>query len=662
MLRFLHQRKNSQKLIWIFVSTIVVIGMVAFYAPTRSTGIAGNIDEKTLVAKVSGDDITAGEYTRGLDMMMQAYQNMFSRGGGPVTYASLKAMGLDKTVLEGLIRKRIVTMEVARLGLEPTQDEMRAKIKEQFSQDGKWIGFDKYKKLIERSGQTITDYEDSVKALIAEEKLRSFVTSSIKVSPQELQEEFNKENTSFNVVYGILDTEKFRDKVTTTDDELKAYFDSHKSEFKFEKQQRKVDYVFVSQDNVAKNLQLSDDELKKDFDPNKHLAGVRVSQILIKALTPKDEELAEQKANELAARARGTTGAKAEDFEALARGNSQDTATKDKGGDLGLISKDATKAGSYLQRAFSMQPGDISEPIRDGSNFYILKVTERKNKTFEEAKEALLASARNRLSYKKASEVADEALKKLKETKDIKAVAAEVAQKTAMKTEEVLRQTPFFSEGDDVPEIGTNPSFEESVTALKKVGEVGVKVGIRGGFALPQLVSVREPQDAAFEDVKSKVEKRYKQEKAKDLTVQKAKELLASAAKADSLKAAIEKEDLKSYTKDDFKEGLSLDEFGFSKDLTAKLLAVKEGEVIKDPLENNGKYLVLGVTKRTDPDMTKYNDQSKLIEERLLEERRSLTFNSYIESVKKKMKTDKQIVVYKEIIAQIFGDEGKEKK
>ncbi|MEW6730238.1 MAG: SurA N-terminal domain-containing protein [Acidobacteriota bacterium] len=662
MIRFLSQRKNVQRWIWIGVSVFVVFGMVIISGlPSRGSlfgSASTRVDNAAPIAKVSGEEITAREYISGLDSMMQAYQGMLSRRGSSsqMDYNSLKGMGLDKTLLDSLIRKKLVALEVDRLGLQPTDAELQTRIREQFSTDGKWIGFDKYKKFIERSGQTVSDFEASMRDLIAEEKLRGFITSAIQVSPQEVEEQYVRENTTWNVIYSVVDPAQLKDKVTETDADLRTFFDSKKSEFRIDNQQYKVDYLFISQDAVGKTLQITDDELKKDYDPEKLLASVRVSQIMLKVLAATDQQTVKSKADELVARARGAAGTTPEDFAALARGNSQDTATKDKGGDLGFINKEAIKTGSYLQRALTMKVGEVSDPIKDGNNYYILKVAERKNKTFEEARETLLASARNRLSYKRASEIADEAAKRFNETKDIKAVANEVAQKANMKPEEVLRQTPFFAEGDEVPNIGSNPTFEETVATLKKPGDIGVKIGIRGGFAIPQLVDTRAAHDADFEEVKEKVRTRYKQEKSKDLAAEQARQLVASAANnAETLKTAAEKAGFKSESRAEFRDGQSLENFGSLSQVTTVILGLKEGEVIKEPIFGNEKYLVLGVTKRVEPDRTKYNEQSKAIKERLLEDRRQLTYDSYMTSLKKKLEKDGKINVYKETIEQIFA-------
>lgn len=666
MLRFLNQRKKSQKVIWIIASSFIILGMVVFYAPSRNLlrqdrSQLSDLDESILVARVNKQDITAKEYTQGLNNMMRAYQNFFAQQGGgrqEVSYSSLKNMGVDKTLLKSLIRKKIISLEVARLNLQPTDEELKSYILQQFrGTDGRWVGNEKYQRFIERSGQTVLEFENGLREQISEEKLRSFVTGTIEVSPQEVQDQFNKENTNFDLNYVVLDPSKLTDKVVTNDADLKTYFDAHKKDFHIDKTQRQVEYIFISQDSVSKSLQLSDEELKKDYDPEKFVSEIRVSQIMIKALTEQEVPNAQKKAEELVTRARGSNGIQPEDFAALARGNSQDPTTKDKDGDLGYVKKDTIKPGSYLQRALSMKLNDISEPVREGNNFYILKLTDRKNKTFEEAKEGLVASARNRSAYKKAVELAEDAYKQLvTDKKDINAVAADIAQKQGLKVDETLRRPPFFADGDDIPEIGSNPSFEETTSGLKKPGDVGAKVGVRGGFAIPRLIATKEPHDPEFEEVKANVATKYKLEKSKDLAAERAKAIIAAAnGTPEGLKTAAEKEGFKVDTREKFADGISLDNFGVLAQVMTTALGLKQGQITKEPLYGNTKYLVFGVTKRTDPDQTKYNEQAKAIEQRLLEERRRMIFDSYLDGIKKQLKTDGKITVYNQAIEQIFA-------
>jgi parvulin-like peptidyl-prolyl cis-trans isomerase-like protein len=75
-------------------------------------------------------------------------------------------------------------------------------------------------------------------------------------------------------------------------------------------------------------------------------------------------------AQDIVRRARG-----GEDFEALARAHST-AATKDKGGDLGRVSRgDLTPEVEKI--AFALPAGGVSDPIASGSSYRILRVTEK---------------------------------------------------------------------------------------------------------------------------------------------------------------------------------------------------------------------------------------------------------------------------------------------
>jgi foldase protein PrsA len=65
------------------------------------------------------------------------------------------------------------------------------------------------------------------------------------------------------------------------------------------------------------------------------------------------------------------------DFATLAKANSDDTGSRDQGGDLGWFARgDMVK--QFEDKAFSMKPGDLSEPIRTDYGWHIIKVTDRK--------------------------------------------------------------------------------------------------------------------------------------------------------------------------------------------------------------------------------------------------------------------------------------------
>ena len=77
-----------------------------------------------------------------------------------------------------------------------------------------------------------------------------------------------------------------------------------------------------------------------------------------------------------------------EDFATLAAQNSEDEATKLRGGDLGYFSAKRMPP-DFVEAAAKMQPGEISKPVRTRLGFHILKLTDvqpPRQQTFDEVR------------------------------------------------------------------------------------------------------------------------------------------------------------------------------------------------------------------------------------------------------------------------------------
>jgi hypothetical protein len=233
-----------------------------------------------------------------------------------------------------------------------------------------------------------------------------------------------------------------------------------------------------------------------------------------------------------------------------------------------------------------MQVGDISDiPIRYGGNWYILRRGDSVQKTFEEAKPDLLVSARNSRAYNTAFQLAQKAKKRLDETKDPQKVAQELAGEAHMSAAEMVRETGFIKPGDDVPEIGSNQQFEQSLEPLNNPKDVGDPAGIKNGFGIPMLIEKRDPRIPEFDEVKSKVADAIKHQRAKDQLEQKAKDIAASLTAPDAIKASGEKEGFDSGTEEAFKLGSSLGKAGISTALDDLIYSINRVSSAKTPLK-----------------------------------------------------------------------------
>jgi peptidyl-prolyl cis-trans isomerase D len=654
MLKQLGRLERTRNIVILLFAVLMAVSLVIFYAPGRNSG--NNVDptkNTETVAKVGSATISIADVAR----IRENYAQMF---GNRINLAQL---GGNKRFLDGLISKLVISQEAARLGLSASDGELAERIRKQFSDaSGNFVGFDRYKESVTARYGDIEKFENDIRDDIAQEKLRAFVTASVNVSDAEVEEEYKRRNTTFDVSYVAVTTDKLAAKIQPSDEELKSYYESHKTDYRYLEPQRKVRYVFIDTEKVGSKLQIPEADLKAEYDnlePKFKEAGIEIQQIMLKVARKDLDAQVEQKAKELIEKLRGTTGkATKEAFAEVARGNSEDPATAKNGGMLDKpFKKNESKPNSLYDRAVDMKPGDVSDiPIRFGGNWYILRRGESVPKTFAEAKPEILVSMRNRKAYGEAFKLAQKAHTRLEETKDPQKVAQEMAAQANMTPAQMVRETPFVKPGDDVPEIGANQQFEQSIEALNNPNEVGEATGVKGGFAIPILVEKKDPRIPDFDEVKTKIADELKKQRAKDQLEQKAKDLVAGLTGPDGIKAAGEKEGYDAGTEESFKLGSSLGKAGTSHALDDLIYSLKPGEFSKTPIKVEDKWVIVGVTKRNDADMSGLAAQRDTLKQSMMSERQDQVIEDYIAGVQQRMKQDGRIKIYGDVLAQL--DEG----
>jgi peptidyl-prolyl cis-trans isomerase D len=654
MLKQLSRLERTRSIIIVGFAVLMAVSLIVFYAPGRNSNNLEPARNTTAVAKVNGEEITVAEVSR----LKENYLQMF---GGRVSMAQL---GGYKRFVDGLIRNRVVSQEAARLGLGASDAEVSEKIRKEFSDaSGVFVGFERYKQSVTSRYGDIESFEKSKRDEIAQDKLRAFVTAAVRVSDDEVQTDYKRNHTTFDLTYSVLSADKLAEKIQPSDAELRSYYDQHKDDFKITEPQKKIRYVYIDQSKSGAKLQISDKDLHDEFDkltPENKQAGVKVQQILLKVARKDLDAQVEAKAKDLIAKARAAspeTGEKV--FADLARGNSEDPQTAKDGGYLPrTIKKNPNKVDALYDRAVDMQPGDVSDiPIRYGGNWYILRRGESVPKTFEEAKPELLASLRNRRGYAAAAKVAERAQTLLKETKDPQKVAQQLAAEANMTPAEMVKETPFIKPGDDVPNIGSSQQFEAAIATLNNPNDIGERTGVKGGFAIPMLVEKKDPRVPEFDEVKTNVANVLKQQRAKEQLDQKAKELVASVNSAADLKAAAEKAGFTVETEDAFKLGSPLGKAGTSPALDEAIYALKTNEVTKVPVKIGDAFVVVGVTNRHEADLADFAKQREQLTQTMLSAKQNQLYEDYISAVQQRMKQEGKIKIYTDVLTSLEESE-----
>jgi peptidyl-prolyl cis-trans isomerase D len=671
MLKFLSRRNRSRNALLIIFVAALIVGLVGFFAPGMNPlqGDASSANDDDVVAKVLNREITVKD----LRSTLNAFGQQMAQGQGANRQFDLPTIYnlYGQQALDGLIRRQLVQYEAEQNHITATDSEIQERIRQMFSP---WPGPEQYRARLQQAGTTPVEFEDNVRSSIVEEKLRSFISAAVQVSPQEIEDDYRKTNTSYKLRWLEVTPDKFRSQVTVNDADLRAYFEQNKANFRVNNEERKAKYIFIDQKKAGEAVQVSDDELKKEFNPESNIQQVRVSQIVVnvpvKAAAaktgdakkdaaappapstpnPEDEAIA-KKVENIYNRAKGVEGKPPEEFSKLAAEYSEDAKSKATGGDIGYVKKqDKRETDDPLNRVFTMSKDEVSAPVRKGNKFYILKVTDKKLPTFEESRADLLKTVRDQKGYSKAVEVAKEVEQKFKEAKNADSVAAEINSKYGAQVA-AIKETPFFTQGEDLPELGAASALDSALFALKSQGEVTEWVNVDKGFAVAQLAEKRDPHDPSFEEAKTKIENRYRNDKAKDIAAEQARKI-AQAANPDAMKAAADAAGIKV----DERAGITAsDSIGVlvgegSREPVYKL---KAGEVLRNPIKapDSDTYVVVSVVERKDADMGEAFTKAKRgIEDKLLQERRDNLFTAHLETSQKQLKDQGKITIYDKVI------------
>lgn len=653
MLKLFSRMERTRSLVIIGFAAIMAVSLVMFYAPGRNSAVGSPAANAEVLAKVGGEEITVGD----LSTLKEGYMQMF---GGQISLAQL---GGDKRFLDGLIRDRVVAQEAARLGLAASDAEVADKIRKEFvDASGQFVGFERYRDSVTARYGDVSRYERQIRDQIAAQKLQAFVTAGVRVSDEEVEDDYKRKNTTVNLVYVPVMADKLAKKIQPSDEDLRAYFDQHKTEYNITVPQKKIRYLFINQTKAGEKIQVADEDLRGEFEklpPESKQAGVKAQQIVLKVARPDLDAQVKEKADSLVKQARGETGnATEEAFGELAKGNSEDPATAKNGGAVnGIVKRSPNKPDDPLQNILDMTEGAVSDPTKVGSAYYIFRRGASVPKTFEDAKPEIIVSLRNRRAYTVAAQLAQRATDRLKETKDFQKVAQELAPEANMSPAEMVIETPYVKPGDEVPNIGNAPQFEQAIEPLNNINDIGERTPVKDGFAIPMLIDKREPRTPEFEEVKDKVAEAVRQERAKSQLEQTARELANNTNSAADLKAAAEKLGFEAQTSDAYKLGSPMGEAGTSPAADEVIYGLKEGEVGKTPIKINDNWVVVGATKRTDADLAEFAKQREELTRTALSTRRNQVFDDYIAGVQARMQREGKIKIYEDVMAKMTEDE-----
>ncbi len=618
MLDIMRRKQRLKIVLWLVIFSLA-LGMLLFFVPGMNMG---TVATDTSAATVDGQSIPIQTYAEAYRRVIRNYSN---GGRNNVDPAVLKAMGVPRQVLDSLITQKVVEIIAKRMGIDVTPEEVRQVVESHpsFQDQGKFIGVEQYKALLQANNISVQDFEEEVRTSQLTRKLRAVITDSMRVSDGELRDEFTRNNQQTVVDFVILKKDDFKKKVKPADADLKAYFDAHKTNYKL-KEKRRAQYLVIPIAPLLSTAGATEQEILAEWNQRPHDETVDAAHILFKVDDPSKE--AEVKAKAEAVLKQAKSG---QDFATLAKKYSEDTGSAGQGGGLGSF-KRGQMVKEFEDAAFALKPGEISGLVRSQYGFHIIKVLAHETPTLQSSRANLVASIQLKKAKELAKQKADQAATLAQKQKDLAQVAKEIG------TAAEVKETPLMKNDDNPFDFGISGELRDEIFALKQINSTGKAVEIQIGYAIPKLLEVQMPRPGEFAESRSLVEKDFADAKANELMREATQKLSEEAAKQGSLEKAAKSMGLTVKTSQPFNiTGNPGAEIGANSAFTKAAFDLAPGAVSAPiPLLDN--ETVIQVKSRTPFDEAAFQKQKTELTDKLLESYQDPYFQDY---VRKQMET-----------------------
>ena len=283
-----------------------------------------------------------------------------------------------RKVLDDMIDEQVMRMTADRDGIVVSDGEVRAAIQQvpDFQVDGKFNA-DRYQMLLASQSppQTPREFEQKIRDGLQYGLIPSRLAVSAFATDREVDRVLRLLGEQRDVSFVALPPVG-PDTAPVTPAQIEAWYKANASMYRRPETVR-LEYIEVDGSKLPAPV-IDEALLRKRYQEQSakySLAEQRsVAHILVQVAadaSDADKKAAEARANTLATQAR----APGADFAALAKANSDDAGSKEKGGDLGLMTK-GSLPGPFEDAAFAMQVGEVRGPVKSDFGWHVIKVNE----------------------------------------------------------------------------------------------------------------------------------------------------------------------------------------------------------------------------------------------------------------------------------------------
>lgn len=247
------RKKASNFIVWIILG-LLVVGLAGF-------GIGGFGSTAVEIGSVGNSSITAQAYARALQAELRAQQAQ----GGPFTSVSaMRAAGLDRAVLDGLVARAALAHEAEAMGVSVGDEEVARQIRTTTGFTGADGNFDRvgYEVALQQAGFTAAEFEETVREDISRSLLQTGIIGGLTMPDTftEIMVAYQTETRSFTLAR-VTEADLSTGPVAPTEEDLAAYYEENGQRFE-RPEMREITYAWITPDMILDTVEVSEDALR----------------------------------------------------------------------------------------------------------------------------------------------------------------------------------------------------------------------------------------------------------------------------------------------------------------------------------------------------------------------------------------------------------------
>ncbi|MCG9696228.1 peptidylprolyl isomerase [Shewanella sp. Isolate11] len=514
-------REGSQGVI---AKSILVVVILSF-AFTGVSSYLGSSSEPT-VATVNGDEISKSAleqaYQSERARLEQQLGDMYSALANNENYlASVK-----QSVLDRLIADKLVDQTAVELGLTVSDEQIKNAIMNEpaFQTDGKFDN-DRYLALIRQLGYSASTFRDMMRNDMTRRQLVVSLVGSEFVLAGEADHLAQIQQQTRDIRYHVVDSAPFIDQVSVSDDDANSYYQANQNQF-VRPETVSLNYIELNADNMAIGVEVSEQEAQTYYDDNQAQYLQPEKRLAAHILINGSDDDAKAKADALYAKLEA-----GDDFAELAKTNSDDTFSAEKGGELDWFEKGVMDP-AFDDALFSLAQGQYSPVVKSSFGYHIIKLLDTQaaaTAPFSDVKDKIIATL-------KTKHAVDEFYGLQQRLADVSYEVPDTLTEAAKEVGVSVQTTAVFSRDNapapfNAPEV-IKAAFSNSVL-LDGMNSDVIELGPNHVLVV-RVNSHTAAGTLDFDTVKASIVARLQQDKANELAREQAQSLMTAIKAGDT--------------------------------------------------------------------------------------------------------------------------------